>query len=270
MSHCVLLFFIVAAFILVVLLEGLSLMFSRFAPIGITFCLCAAFLLTSGCGRLSSPNSRYDICILVDHSGSARKNQQFNSTLTGISTTYLSMLHTGSTNNVSLRHGGSTSEVAYDGDGDGLKKLRVKLDAMATGKDDGDAAPSADTVGQIRTDNDGCADGLCNGSPIVETLLKPALDWANGRPPDNQKMIVIISDLVADPTKYNDGRKPKLYFDPAKFQWKFDKAQNVHLRLYMVGDATKDILQPAWKSSAADIRFFVPGHEVSRSDINNM
>jgi len=209
---------------------------------------------------------------MVDHSGSTRTSPPFNDTLHQVGQVYLSVLKTGSHNEVCLQHGGVDNAVLYDGKGKGLSELRDRLDGLANGKpDDDDAKPKA-AVPQgshvpYSVDKHDCDDGLCNGSRIVETELAPVLAWINDRPKDNQKMIIIVSDLEADPTKYKDGTIQH-YLDPAKFNWAVQNPKNVHLRFYMTGTDTTNRLQAAWQSSGADMRFFHPGYTVDKSDLN--
>lgn len=157
---------------------------------------------------------------MIDHSGSTRTDPHFNDTLRQVGKVYLSILHAGRENEVSIQHGGVKNEVVYDGKGVGLIGLRDRLDTLANGKGDGDhdaehhdadhddpdrlsaAGASHSRRIPIMVDPHGAADGLANGSPIVETLLSPALAWINDRPKQNQKLVIILSDLIADPTKY--------------------------------------------------------------------
>lgn len=254
------------------------------------FALCPFVLMcitASGCGDKVSGSGtgnsffsltpeHYDVCVLIDHSGSTRTDAKFNDTLRQISKVYLSMLRTGPQNEVCLQHGGIKNEVIYDGKGRGLIDLRDKLNALANGKDDdsdhhdGDqnstASASQGNHVPLATDKHGAEDGLGNGSPIVETLLAPALAWVNDRPSKNQKLVIIVSDLVPDPTKYQDGTV-KRYLDPAKFKWSVDTPKNVHLRFYMVNTDNTNKLQDAWRSSGADMRFFEPGYSVDKGDL---
>jgi len=229
-------------------------------------------LMVSGCDTIPGAEPHYDVLVMVDHSGSTRTSPPFNDTLHQVGQVYLSVLKTGSHNEVCLQHGGVDNAVLYDGKGKGLSELRDRLDGLANGKpDDDDAKPKA-AVPQgshvpYSVDKHDCDDGLCNGSRIVETELAPVLAWINDRPKDNQKMIIIVSDLEADPTKYKDGTIQH-YLDPAKFNWAVQNPKNVHLRFYMTGTDTTNRLQAAWQSSGADMRFFHPGYTVDKSDLN--
>lgn len=237
-----------------------------------------ASLLAVGCGKTAGGANgglmgaeHYDVLVMVDHSGSTRTNAPFNDTLHQVGQVYLSMLRTGPHNEVSLQHGGVDNDTLYDGRGKGLTELRDKLDSLANGKDDDNAAkpkvsaPQGKHVAYVVDKHDE-EDGLGNGSRIVETELAPALAWINDRPKDDQKMVIIISDLVADPTKYKDGTVQH-YLDPAKFKWTAQNPKNIHLRIYMVGADTTNTLQAAWQDSGIDMRFFHPGYTVDKSDM---
>lgn len=231
-----------------------------------TFC----FVFT-GCAP-KPESTHYDICVLVDHSASTRKNPQFANALRQVSKVYLSLLRTGPNNEVSLLHGGITSEIVYDGKGKGLNDLRDKLNGLAdeheskVAEGDKSDSPHIDTSDQIASDEHGCGDGLCNGSPIVETLLEPARSWINDRPKNSDKMIIIVSDLIADPTKYKDGRVKK-YSPPPDFKWNLREKTHVHIRFYGVDMETKNKLRDAWGSDV-DMRFFEAGHSVDKTDID--
>jgi hypothetical protein len=235
-----------------------------------SMCLLLSLIL-SGCGSIPGTEPHYDVLIMVDHSGSTRTNTPFNDTLHQVGQVYLSVLKTSPHNEVSLQHGGVDNAILYDGKGKGLSELRDKLDGLANGKpDDDQGKPKTTPQGNhvpYNVDQHGCDDGLCNGSRIVETELAPVLAWINDRPKNDQKMIVIVSDLVADPTKYRDGTIQH-YLEPAKFNWTVQNSKNIHLRFYMVGTDTTNKLQSAWQDSGIDMRFFPPGYTVDKSDLS--
>jgi len=257
--------------------ETAEMLSSRFTHIWwqVPLLSCLALLL-SGCGKTGSQSvipglsEHYDVLVMVDHSGSTRTNPPFNNTLHQVGEVYLSMIQTGPHNEVCLQHGGVDNDTLYDGKGKGLSELRDKLDGLASGKADDDgskpkaAVPQGNHVPYVVDGHDE-ADGLGNGSRIVETELAPALAWINDRPKDDQKMVIIISDLVADPTKYKDGTVQH-YLDPAKFKWTVQNPKNIHLRCYMVGTDTTNTLQSTWQNSGIDMRFFHPGYTVDKSD----
>ncbi len=118
----------------------------------------------------------------------------------------------------------------------------------------------------IMSDPHGKEHGMEMGSPIVETLLTPAVAWANNLPDDHDKMIVIVSDLIADPIKYQDGCITR-FSDPKTFKWSFTGTRSkIHLRFYMVDDATQNELRSTWHNSGVDMKFFEPGHTVDKDD----
>jgi hypothetical protein len=124
------------------------------------------------------------------------------------------------------------------------------------------------SVSSDRMLNSGGGDEWEMGSPVVETLLAPALRWANARPSSRRVTIVVVSDLIADPAAYRDGcaRWPR---DPALFRWALKHPRQVRLRVYMTPPLTADHLRRAWLAQAPglDVRFFDPGHLPAKEDL---
>ncbi len=232
-------------------------------------------LALPGCGDLMP--GRYDTVIVVDRSGSVRGNQRTAQALRGVGKVYLTHLGIGAKNTVTIRFGGNVKELACDGRGTSLRKMRDELDALAD--QISTSQPASTPAGvwpkpghhhdpklHVPVLRDAQGHGLEMGSPIVESLLTPVTGWIKERPSGRELMAVIISDLVADPTVYRDGCVQH-YLDPSTFRWKLKDALNVHLRFYMVGEDVKNALRGAWSDTPADTRFFEPGHEVDKDDL---
>lgn len=241
----------------------------------ITSLLAVLCVLLSGCNGLLP--QRYDTEIVVDDSHSTRGNQKVAQALRGVAKVYLTHLRVGAKNTVTIRYGGSVKELACDGKGTSLQKMRDQLNALADEIANKKPMNSDDIkwpkLGHRHNPalhfpvlRDPQSKGLEMGSPIVETVLNPVVSWIKDRPASRNLMAIVISDLVADPTVYRDGCITK-YDDPAAFRWKLKKAENVHLRFYMVGEDVKNLLRASWTDAPADTRFFEPGHEVDKDDL---
>ncbi len=144
------------------------------------FCLIPPILILLVCGTLlvgcgprgsfaeALMGRKYNICILVDHSGSTRTDPKFANTLHGVGKVYLSQLRVGPKYVVTIRHGGSVKDVLYDSKGKGLQDIRKMLEDMADekahhhhhneGDHDHDSPHADDTQHDGNTDDSSHAD----------------------------------------------------------------------------------------------------------------
>lgn len=228
-----------------------------------------------GCNGLMP--QRFDTEIVVDDSHSTRGNLKIAQALRGVAKVYLTHLRIGAKNTVTIRYGGNVKELVCDGKGTSLQKMRDQLNALAneieSSKVSTNLAVVWPTLGHRHNPmlhvpilRDPHSKGLEMGSPIVETVLAPVVSWIKDRSTGRNLMAIVISDLIADPTVYRDGCITS-YAEPAAFHWKLKSADNVHLRFYMVSEDVKNTLQAAWTDAPADTRFFEPGHEVDKDDL---